>query len=47
MRLTSVIAGLLGELVAHGDVEVKLDIDGLDVDPDFEWNERKGLVYLW
>lgn len=47
MKLTSVIARLQGELVAHGDVEVKLDIDGSNVDPDINYFDADGVLFLW
>ncbi|AVO21378.1 hypothetical protein SEA_CEPENS_70 [Mycobacterium phage Cepens] len=31
----------------RGDVEVKIDADGIDCDPQPEWSESMRLLYLW
>lgn len=47
MKISSLITALQATQAERGDIEVKLDIDGSDCDPDLIWCERKQLVYLW
>lgn len=47
MKISALISELQTALLERGDVEVKLDIDGCDCDPDIAWFERKRVLYLW
>lgn len=47
MKISEVITKLQDELAEHGDVEVKLDIEGVNCNPDFYWHERTQFLYLW
>lgn len=48
MKVSALIAALQTAQDDHGDdIEVKLDVEGCDCDPDIQWYERKQILYLW
>jgi uncharacterized protein YkuJ len=47
MQLAALIDRLHEMADEHGNVEVKLDIEGQDMDPDITWFEATDTLYLW